>query len=122
LNEQVAYPQMWPTPAAGNWKDSGNEPSAQNRNTPNLPAAVMMATPTASQANKPIRKPSPSREKKKHGEDLQDSIGRLNPDLIGKKLCPRWVSCLMGYPTMWLDLEPSVMQWFQSKSKKRLKS
>ena len=35
LNEQVAYPMMWPTPC--------------------LASHVMMATPTASQANKPIR-------------------------------------------------------------------
>lgn len=24
----------------------------------------------------------------------------------GKKLCPRWTSLLMGYPTTWLELEP----------------
>lgn len=62
-----------------------------------------LATPTASQANKPIRAPSPSRQKGQHGEDLQDSIGRLNPESIGKKLCPKWVSVLMGYPSTWLD-------------------
>ena len=70
-----------------------------------LHTAVLLATPTASQANKPIRSPSPSREKGEHGEDLQDSIGRVNPESIGKKLCPKWVSILMGYPTTWLNCE-----------------
>lgn len=106
LNEQVAYPQMWPTPAARDWKDSWMEASAQARKSPCLPAAVMMATPTASQASKPIRAPSPSCQNGSHGENIQDSIGRLNPELIGKKLCPRFVELLMGYPTEWSDLKP----------------
>ena len=42
--------------------------------------------------------------------------------MIGKKLCPRWVSVLMGYLTTHTDLEPWAMQWFQSKQKKHLKS
>lgn len=73
------------------------------------------ATPTASQASKPIRAPSPTRQNGTHGEDLQDSIGRLHPESIGKKLCPRWVSILMGYHITWTDLEPWAMQWFQNK-------
>lgn len=73
------------------------------------------ATPTASQANKPIRAPSPTRKNGTHGEDLQDSIGRLHPLSIGSKLCPRWVSILMGYHITWTDLEPWVIRWFQSK-------
>lgn len=112
----------WPTPAARDWKDSGREPSAQTRKSPCLPAAVMMATPTASQSQKPIRKPSPSRISGNHGDDLQDSIGRLNPESIGKRLCPRWVSVLMGYPTTWTDCEPWAIQWYLSKRKKRSKS
>ncbi len=96
---------MWPTPAARDWKDSGMEHSAQNRKSPCLPAAVMMATPTASQASKPIRAPSPSRAHGEHGEDLQDSIGRLNPESIGKRLCPKWTSVLMGYPPGWSSLK-----------------
>ena len=74
------------------------------------PRVKMMATPSASQSSKPIREPSPSRKKKEHGEDLQDSIGRLNPEIIGKKLCPRWVSVLMGYPTNWTDLRHLEIQ------------
>lgn len=130
----------WPTPAARDWKDSGMEPSAKGRKSPCLPAAVMMfptpntsdcfnanmknnhdlkkgylrgvvlATPTASQASKPIRAPSPSRANGEHGEDLQDSIGRLNPESIGKKLSVQFVELLMGYPDRWTDLKPLETQ------------
>lgn len=66
----------------------------------------MMATPTASQAGKPIRKPKPSSRDGKHGEDLQDSIGRLNPELIGGKLSAKFVELMMGYQAGWTDLKP----------------
>lgn len=104
----------WSTPAAKDWKDSGMEPSAQTRKSPCLPAAVMrgvfLATPTASQASKPIRAPSPSRANGDHGEDLQDSIGRLSPESIGKKLSVQFVELLMGYPDRWTDLNPLETQ------------
>lgn len=111
----------WPTPQARAQTDT---PSERRRKSPCLETMVKLryATPTASQASKPIREPSPSRQKGEHGEDLQDSIGRLNPESIGKKLCPRWVSVLMGYPTTHTDLEPWAMQWFQFKLEKRSKS
>lgn len=112
----------WPTPQARDYKDSGHSNGSKKRKNPNLPAAIMMATPTASQANKPIRKPSPSRQKGEHGEDLQDSIGRLNPENIGKKLCPQWVSVLMGYPKEYTDLKPWGIAWFLNKQKKHSKS
>ena len=114
----------WPTPTARDaTRNKGGNPSDLRRKSPNLPTAILklIATPCASQANKPIRKPSPSRQNGQHGEDLQDSIGRLNPENIGKKLCPRWVSLLMGYPTMWTDCAPWAIQLFQSKQKKLLK-
>lgn len=109
----------WPTPQARAQQDT---PSERKRHSPCLHSAILMATPTASQANKPIRMPSPSRASGEHGEDLQDSIGRLNPESIGKRLCPKWVSVLMGYPTTWTDLEASVMPWYLNKRKKRSKS
>jgi hypothetical protein len=93
LNEQVAYPTMWPTPTARDaTRNKGGSPADCNRNTPNLPTA-----------------------------SLKQDVGRLNPQSIGKRLCPRWVSVLMGYPTTWTDLEPWAMQWFLAKQKKRLK-
>lgn len=108
LNEQVAYPQMWPTPKARDFRDSGESPGDRRRNSPSLPCVVktLVATPTASQASKPIRAPSPTRANGTHGEDLQDSIGRLNPEMIGKKLSVQFVECLMGFPTKWTELKP----------------
>lgn len=121
LNEQVAYPEMYPTPTVNDAKNKAG-PAQFRRDSPGLNTIVMMATPTTSQANKPVRRPSPSRAKGEHGDDLQDSVGRLHAEMIGKRLCPRWVSVLMGYPTWWTDLEDSVMPWFLNKPKKRLKS
>lgn len=122
LNRAV---QMWPTPTKTQVEESyegyrkrmmasGNPKNIGKVKPQNLAMAVKMATPTASQANKPIRLPSPSRQR----EDLQDSIGRLNPESIGKKLCPRWVSVLMGYPTMWTDCAPLETQSCQPKLEK----
>ena len=121
LNEQVAYPHMWPTP---NVSDSLNPNMKDNHDIKRgyLRAVALIATLCASQANKPIRAPSPTRQQGKHGEDLQDSIGRLNPETIGKKLSVPFVESMMAYPTGWTDLEPWATQWFQSRSKKRSES
>ena len=45
-------------------------------------------TPTASQAGKPIRHPSPSRLSGTHGWDLQDALGHRFPELIPAKTWP----------------------------------
>ena len=68
-------------------------------------------TPTASQASKPIRFPSPSRTKKEHGYDLQDKIGEIYPNLIGKRINPQFLEWLMGYPLGWTEPEPWAMQF-----------
>ena len=56
-------------------------------------------------------------ERKRHTPCLHTAvlIGRLNPESIGKKLCPKWVSVLMGYPTTWTDCEHWVIQWCRNK-------
>lgn len=92
----------WPTPTAQDAKNNAGQ-SQHKRNSQLL---NVMATITASQANKPIRAPSPSRQRGEHGEDIQDSIGRLNPELIGKKLSPMFVEVLMGYRIGWTELKP----------------
>ena len=97
----------WPTPKAHDAKITGEEPSEFRRNSWSLPLVVkLIATPTASQASKPIRSPSPSTMNGTHGENLQDSIGRINPESIGKRLSVEFVECLMGYPIKYTDLEP----------------
>lgn len=114
LNEQVAYPEMWPTPNQRDWKDTAKQ---GNRKSPNLGTKVLqlVATPTASQANKPTRAPSPTRENGSHGEDLRDSIGRLNPEFIGKKLSVAFVELMMAYPIGWTGLKPLETASFPSK-------
>jgi hypothetical protein len=47
LNEVV----LWPTPATRDWKDSGTEPAAQQRNSPCLPASVQMQEPAKGSLN-----------------------------------------------------------------------
>lgn len=84
----------WPTPQARAQTDT---PSERKRHTPCLHTAVLL-------------------------KKQKDSIGHLNPESIGKKLCPKWVSVLMGYPTWWTDCEDWVMQSFPNKQEKRLKS
>lgn len=76
LTMQVQNQKLWPTPMARDWKDSGYNESKE-RHSLSLPIAVM-----------------------------KQSVGRLNPEMIGKRLSTKWVSVMMGYPIKWLDLEP----------------
>ncbi len=46
--------------------------------------------------------------KGEHGEDLQDSIGRLNTESIGKRLNPFWTELLMGYPLGWTEINDGL--------------
>lgn len=82
---------------------------------------MYMPTPTASQAGKPIRHPSPSRLKGKHGWDLQDFVGYIRPETIGKKISVEWIGMIMGFPLKWTELDPWVIQYVRSKQKKRSK-
>lgn len=101
----------WLTPIAKDASHNGESPSNLRINRPGLPCVVkMIATPTASQASKPVRKPSPSTVNGTHGETIQDSIGRLNPEMIGKKLSVKFVESMMGYQTGWTDLNPLEIQ------------
>ena len=100
----------WPTPQARAQTDT---PAERKRHTPCLESAVMMY-------------PTP-RDNKTEGYSSERFRPTLHQTILqtesnGKRLCPRWVSVLMGYPTTWTDLEAWAMQWFQNKRKKRLKS
>jgi len=79
-------------------------------------------TPTASQAGKPIRKPSLTRRLGLHGYDLQESIGEVSPELIGQKINVHFLEWLMGLKMNWTELEPWVMQWYRLRLKKHSKS
>jgi hypothetical protein len=106
LNEQVAYPQMWPTPRAnktGGYSSPGYSPT--------LEQVVMWPTPDAN-ARGAYKNPD---KRNGHHFTLQDAAG-------SGKLNPTWVEWLMGYPKEWTVLEDWAMQWYLCKRKKRLKS
>ncbi len=110
-----------PTPAARDWKDSGNEPSAQARKSPNLPAFLqMLPTPQACDANKGPAKEYIPNGKQSSMRNLVTLAARLST--TGKILNPQFVEWLMGYPIGHTELEDWVMQWFLSRRKKRSKS
>jgi hypothetical protein len=74
LREQVAYPKMWPTPNARDWKDTGN-------------MGVLA-----------------SQKEKGHQESLCGMVALgESPETIGG-LNPVWVEWLMGFPIGWTDL------------------
>ena len=108
LNEQVAYPQMWPTPTVQDSKNNGSA-SQMNRKSPPLNATVKLyPTPDAS--------PRGARKNQNgHTINLQDVIG-------SGKLNPQWVAWLMGYPIGWISLSPLETQSCPSKLAKLLKS
>ena len=99
LNEQVAWAtpratdvagevNSWPSPAAMDWKENGTELAAQNRNSPCLPAAVVLAGP---------------QDPENHSTNGKRP-GQLNPD---------WVEQLQGIPTGWTDCDCAEMAWCQ---------
>lgn len=88
--------KAWPTPAARDWKDSGHEPSAQRRNSPGLPASVVMATwptPTASDGSG-----GPGSSGRDGGDNLRTAA---SGDSV--VLNPLWVELLMGLSPGWTD-------------------
>ncbi len=81
-----------------------------------------LPTPTSSQAGKPIRKPSDTTCLGMRQWDLQDRLGQLYPQYIGKSICPQYLAWMMGYPQDFMNLKPWAMQLFQVKQSKRSKS
>lgn len=98
----------WPTPCHRDWRSAEQKNLRKNQSNTFV---KMIATPTASKASNPIRKPCPSAAAGKHGEYTQESIGRLNPEMIGKKLSPMFVELLMGFPEGWTGLNPLEIPW-----------
>ncbi len=97
---------FWPTPTARDWKESGNEPAAQARKSPSMPAAVRMKEPVQS-------------------EEGVWCPGHwwipLPTQKIGGLLNPAWVEWLMGWPTGWTALErletAKFQQWLSAHGK-----
>lgn len=108
--ETMAKRNHWPTPRANDSQKRGNFDQENKRN--GLAGAVKrFPTPTARDFRTPC----------------QGDLNRKTPSLAtisfgtGGQLSPMWVEWLMGYRTGWTELDASAMQWFQYKSKRRLK-
>jgi len=105
--------QTWPTPATRDWKDLGNEPSAQTRKSPCLPARVRMwATPNVPNGDRSTKSATKRgntfyKDGKKVQEGLKSQVrpGALNPD---------WVEWLQGVPIAWTALDPLATCRFQA--------
>lgn len=113
----------WPTPATRDWRNDGNCPAAQARNSPGLPAAVVLAnwpTPTVAEAGKipatanygqvglnnhPAIRGTPTRPRsaKTRAGLLGQGKNNTNGNSLGP-LNPRWVAQLQGLPADWTDL------------------
>jgi hypothetical protein len=98
--------RMWPTPAARDWKDTGE--SQGTRKSPNLGTMVhrtpLWPAPTASTGG-----PEPDG---KTGRKLVTQVQQKTQ--AGGALNPTWVEWLMGWPIGWTDLEPLATDKFRS--------
>ncbi len=85
LREQVVYPppnQMWPTPAARDYKGANSFKTTSEKI---------------------------SQGKRSHMGQLPNAIMMEEQASIGGTLNPTWVEWLMGWPLGWTDLKPLVM-------------
>ena len=106
LAEQVQYgiatTNMFPTPAARDYKDSTISKSHQNRNSDSLPITMMKmyGTPKAQDNRAALW----DRGKGNLGEQVH---GENNARATGGRLNPNFVEFLMGYPMDWTKIEPT---------------
>lgn len=118
--------KLWPTPASRDWKNDGNAPAAQARNSPCLPAAVVisgLAAPASPSTNGKLRDWSTPQAHDSQGMGNPQRVGRfgtmhggrnLNDDAAKEAgsrgtLNPAWVTQLMGFPDGWLDLPAETL-------------
>lgn len=62
---------------------------------------VSLASPSASQDFKPIRKQTPTERGGKHGKTLCSSLGIIFPERIGQYINPQFAEWMMGFPPGW---------------------
>lgn len=112
LNDAVSgnHPR-WPTPRAQSATGSG--PSRVG-NRMDLQTAVFWRSPQARDGD--ARGPSSPEKRVEQGHSVS-----LH-DQVGGQLNPAWVEWLMGYLCGTTELEPLVIPWYQSKSKRRSKN
>lgn len=115
-----------PTPVSSDGKRSKVCPADLNRKSPSIPVfasaiqqgIIKLSTPTTSQDFKVIRPQIPSERAGKHGTVLPGSLGSTFPSLIGKRIHPKFVEWMMGFPEEWTnpDCKLSAMQLCLGKS------
>jgi hypothetical protein len=116
VTEWTSQKQMWPTPSTQdnehlnmklNEKGRREAKNGGQDRSLNLADKVQVreqfSTPRASQATKPVNKQAPSVKSGSHGSTLEQDVGERNPELIGQRLNPEWVTRLMGFPDGWLN-------------------
>src|SRR5574343_1584062 len=102
---------VWPTPRAAMTGSVTPERTLDKfNNLESVLARKMFPTPTAQDFKR--RGPNSAQQGLSNTEHFTPNGGPLNPT---------WVEWLMGLPLGWTELRPWVMEWFLSRSKRRLK-
>ena len=97
--------QLWPSPNARDWKDSGA--SQGNRKFPNLGTQVHWPTPRSADHKGATSADAMS---KAAARGFKPNLPELTAAVSGGgKLNPTWVEWLMGWPLGWTDLKPLAM-------------
>jgi hypothetical protein len=107
--------QKWPTPNAGDSKQTGNVANWERRQVDkaaqgiNLQQSLTVAvnrwpTPTAR-----IHKGGGNSMTRKDGKSRSDMLDWVVEYQTGMRLNPTWVEWLMGWPLGWTDLKPLEM-------------
>ena len=109
---------LWPTPAARDWRSGKASQETMERNARPLNEAVMWPTPRSNQAMAATitEKADPDRY-----PNLETVLKKRDPSVVGGSLNPTWVEWLMGYPSGWINLGLSETQWFLQRRGKRSK-
>jgi len=114
---------LLPTPVATDYKRSKVSPMDLERHSPGLPVFAALLSenlPTPTCSLNAIRKPSPSENPGgcRRGRNLDGEIGARAPSLIGKRIHPKFVEWMMGFPEEWTnpDCKLSATQLCPGKS------
>ena len=103
----------WPTPNAGDAKQSGNVANWERRKAEKAAAGINLQEPLAVAAARMWRTPSAMVTEPKSTVTKLTGRKPTDPqvglaDQVGGKLNPTWVEWLMGWPIGWTDLKLSV--------------
>ena len=103
--------KLWPTPNAGDAKQTGNVENWDRRKAEKAAAGINLQEPLAVAAARMRRTPSAMVTEPKSSVVKLTGRKPTDPqvglaDQVGGKLNPTWVEWLMGWPIGWTDLKP----------------